>query len=207
MKFIPNTIIFILVVVAMTAFIIRQKNTIDRLKVEKREAIEYAKNDSSVVVWYRNKLNLEVSKVGVLNLSLSNTRQLLETERLNFVKTFDGVNKRLNNLEHASQTTLEAVGNFRMGLKDSTLRVDDSSMTVRKFDNNNGWFHISGYVARDTIIVHPQFNMTMQSVLYWKRKKILGLRIGRKEYFKETTSLNPFVHITRDEFITVGKRK
>lgn len=193
---------------ACVAIISWQKGRIDRLREEREQAITFAATESNTTEFYKNKADRETARAGVLELSLRNTRELIENERLNFVRQFDGVNRRLNNLEQVSHSTAQVVASWKLPLRDTIILNLDSTRTPAKFftytDSLN---HISGIVSGTEIIPRIQITVPLQGAVFWQRKKFLGLRIGRKRWYSDITSTNPNVRITKHEFIKVKKRR
>lgn len=199
-----------------------------RVKSERDQAIQYTKSTQDTLVRRTTKLGQESVRSKSLGLSLNVLQQLREDDRIAWVKQFEGVHKRMNNLEQISSTTAIVSAEFKTGLKDTLITtnrflssVDSSSslgttFLARTFDNKDKWIHITGLIFPDTVIINATAEVVLQSVLYWERKKWpkikvgkkdFGPRWGRKEWFKETTSPNTYITITKDELIQVGSKK
>ncbi len=204
-----QTIVIAVIVFAIAGTTIAwQAERIQELKVEKSQVIEFAKKDSIALVYYKTKAGKEVAKSKQLTLSLDNTQKLIGTERLSWIRQFEGVNHRLNNLEHATRATAVAVANFKIPLGDTTILLPDSTvLRARKFTNNNKWIELTGLVLPDTVSIVPRVTVPIEEVFYWQRKKILFLRIGKKEYFSDITSPNPYVKFIQNEVLRIEKKK
>lgn len=194
-----------------TGVIIFQEKEISNLKTEKQGVIDLAKlGTDSVVTYYKNRLNRETARTSAILLSSRDAADLKNTKDLAFIKQFDALNRRMNNLDQATSTTAKLVANFQIALGDTAIHVyhhgDTSTIKGRKFNNHNKWIELKGVVYPDSIHIDPVVNVPLESVDYWQRNKILFLRIGKKKWFHETTSPNPYVHITKNEVIRIAKR-
>lgn len=187
---------------------------LQQVKTERNQAIEFSNARADSIDHFKNLWGRETARVSVLDLTVRNMRRLQSDERLAWVRQFESVNKRMNNLESATRTVAKAVGEFKIPI-DTTARkdwtwLDDSTWlqpNVRTFDNHNEWIRIRGTITADTVVVLADANVPIESVVLFERKKVLGMRIGRKQWFTETASPNPYVKITESTVIRVGKRK
>jgi hypothetical protein len=197
------------IIIGMSGAMVIAWRQLNKARDERDQAVEFNNIRDDSLQYFRNKAGHEVARAQVSELSASNARAMLEDERLAWIRNFESVNKRLNNIEQASRTTAVAMGNFRIPLRDTMILNIDSFLTkVKTFDNHNEWFRIRGMVLEDTVVTTPIIPVPLQSVLTWQRKrKLLGIRFGRKQWFSETASENPYVKITKHEVIRVGKKK
>ena len=203
--------ICIAAVLVLTGLLAIVQAKYERAVEERSQAIKYslAKDDS--LAYMKTKLGKESARSTVLDLTLRNLQRLQSQERLAWVKQIEGVNKRMNNVEQITSTTARAVATFKIGLKDTTVVIQTDTTEIPKsfhalaFDNKDKWIRIRGYVMPDTLVAMPEVYVPLQSVVYWQRRKFLGLKIGKKDWFKQTTSPNPYVRITSDELIRVSK--
>lgn len=185
-----------------------------RVKKERNQAIEFSNARQDSIEYFKNAWGRETARSAVLDLTIRNARRLQSDERLAWVRQFESVNKRMNNLESATRTVARAVGEFKIPIDTTTQQgwtwLDDSTWlqpNVRTFDNHNEWIHIRGTITADTVVVYADAKVPIESVVVFERKKFLGLRIGRKQWFTESASPNPYVKITESTVIRVGKRK
>lgn len=178
------------------------------LREEKENVILFAKQDSAkLTTYYTNKLGEEVAKTQAIVLTSSDAKDLQNTEKLAFLSEFEGLNKRLNNLDVATRTTARLVAEFKIPLGDTTIIMPDSSrLKARNFDNHNEWIELKGTIFPDSVVIKPVVTVPLVSVDYWQRRKILFFRIGKKDWFHETTSKNPYVHITKNEVTRIKKK-
>lgn len=200
-------IILICIILSLAGGLFVTLRHMEKVKTERDQAIDF-NNIRDSVMYYRNKVGQEVARARVSELSASNALAMLDDERLVWIKNFESINKRMNNLEQASRTIAVAMGKFRIPLRDTTIVTVDGSVKAKTFDNHNEWFRIKGMVLEDTVVTTPIIPVPLQSVITWKRKhKFLGIRFGRRQWFTETSSDNPYVKITLHEVIRVGKKR
>ena len=64
-----------------------------------------------------------------------------------------------------------------------------------------------GWLRKDTVNLKLHATVPIYSVLYWEREKILGLKIGRKNWFSDIMSTNPNVTIKAHSNIQIRKLK
>lgn len=209
---IRNKIIVIqvgVIVLTISALIV-MGNLLGTAIEERDQAVSFtlAKDDT---IQYLTTKNGQISaQTHVQELTIRNMRRLQSDERLSWIRNFEGINKRMSNLESATRTTAVAVANFKIPLGDTTIIMPDSTKVhARTFDNHNEWYRIKGFVAGDTLVTTPEVTVPLESVIYLgkRTKKILFFRVGPREVLSETTSPNPFVKITKSEVIRVTKRK
>ena len=198
-------------------------DTLQRVKTERDQAVEFNNATQDSLRYFKNGWGRETARSAVLDLTLRNAQRLQSDERLAWVRQFESVNKRMNNLESATRTVAQAVGSFTMPLKDTSLilsgwlndstwlalgdTADRAPTPARVFDNTNEWIRVRGIITDDTVTVRVNTKVPIESVVVFERKKVLGLKIGRKQWFQETASPNPYVRITESTVIRVSKRK
>src|SRR5690554_3066904 len=183
---------------------------VENLIIERDQAIQYslAKDDS--IQYLQTKLGQAAAKSKVQDLTINNLRRLQEDKELAWIRQIEGVNRRLNNVEQISSTTAQAVGSFKMGLRDSIIYADEdvskvNPISVSFFSFEDNWANIKGYFADSAYISDLRIDLKLQSVVYWERKhRFLGIRFGKKQWFQQTTTDNPYVTILDDQLIRVG---
>lgn len=192
---------------------------------ERDQAIQYSLSKDDTLEYLTTKLGQVTSRSRVQDLTIRNLERLQADKELRWLKHIEGINKRMNNVEQIMTTTARVVGSFNIPLRDTSISLQDGTglTSGRIFDNKYEWFHLKGIILEDSLLVTPDVPVPLQSVLYWQRElwpkirtkkgtegekdKFIGLRIGKKEWFKQTTSINPYVRITEDKLIRVSKRK
>lgn len=181
---------------------------------ERDQAISFNNARGDSLKHFVNKAGEASVRASVSDLSAANARKMADDERLSWIRKFEAVNKRLNNIEQATRTTAVATANFRIPLRDTiiwkkfNLNKDSTQVLARSFDNHIEWFRIRGFVLSDTVVTDPYVPIELQTVFLWERKrKILGIRFGRKQWFSESASTNPYVEIKKHEVIRIGRKK
>lgn len=194
------------VILAMGATIAVLTASNSNLRIERDQAVQFSNSKDDSLIRFKNKLGEEVVKTSVLNLSLSNTKKLLEDERLSILKHFNGVNKRLNNLEQVSKTE----ASYDKVIDVPILPSVDSS-GFRTFVYRDSLNSVEGWIKPDSVKIKLHADVPIYSVLYWQRRKnkwLLGLRaLAGKEWFDETMSTNPSVTIRQHSTIQIKKRR
>lgn len=182
---------------------------LDNATTDRDQAIDLVKHKDDTVSYYQNKLDRETARSSVIELSARNASRLRDTRELEWLRQFEGVNKRLNNVEQASKVTARVVGNFKIPLGDTTIfNFDNTMVKARKFDNKDKWLRNWGIVLPDTVVSHVTMDVPIESAIFWQRKhKFLGMRFGKKLWTSEAASPNPYAHITENKIIRIGKKK
>jgi hypothetical protein len=165
---------------------------------ERDQAVVFATDTKKEVEVYRNKVGMVVTKSEQLELSLANVERLRDTERLQFLKQFDKLKKDLRNLE--------AAGSF------DWLVEEDSIPMVESFVPCPDSIRVFTYRLKDQyndieakVIDTPRFDIRVpiNYIDYWERKWFLG----RKKWYRETTSPNKLIRLEAQESFVVSKKK
>ena len=165
---------------------------------ERDQAVVFATDTKKEVEVYRNKVGVVVTKSEQLELSLANVERLRDTERLQFLKQFDKLKKDLRNLE--------AAGTF------DWLVEEDSIPMVETFEPCPDSIKVFTYRLKDQyndieakVIDTPRFDIRVpiNYIDYWERKWFLG----KKKWYRETTSPNKLIRLEAQESFVVSKRK
>lgn len=200
-------LVAVLLIAILAGVVVTQEKKIARLHTEREQALAFANTEKSKTVFYINRLGRETAKTELLNLSLHNAKELVTSERMNFIKQFEGINKSLNNLDEISQAQLLVTKDWKLPLRDSMIHTADSTViAVKTFAYKDSLTTITGTISGNEVQPHIEIIVPLHGVIYWQRKKILGLRIGRKKWFSEITSSNPIVKIKSQEIIRISKR-
>lgn len=202
---INRTTITIAILVILLAAIGIQTVRASRYKIkatlaenERDQAVVFATDTKKEVEIYRNKVGVVVTKSEQLELSLANVERLRDTERLQFLKQFDKLKKDLRNLE--------AAGTF------DWLVEEDSIPMVETFVPCPDSIRIFTYRLKDQyndieakVVDTPRFDIRVpiNYVDYWERKWFLG----KKKWYRETTSPNKLIRLEAQETFKVSKRK
>ena len=167
---------------------------------DKETALTFANSKQMETERYVNSFNNAVARTKVMEISLSSVQALRNTERLKYLKEFEGLKKKMKNLGNG--ISINAV----IDSIPFTTVVIPCKDSVRAFHYQliDEWNTISAMVL-DT----PKFEIKVpiRSAVYWQRKhKVLWWRMGNKEWFIETFSPNKLVDITEQELMMVQKR-
>lgn len=176
----------------------RLKDKMEIAERDRDQAITFATNEKKLVESYRNRLGNVVVQVEELNLSLANAVKLRETERLKFLDNFNKLKKDLRNLENA--------GSFDWLVVEDSIPVTSEVLTcpdslrVWTYRLKDEWNDIEAKVI-DT--PRLEIKVPVYYADYWDRKWFLG----RKHYYRETTSPNKLVSIQAQESIRFSRKK
>ena len=200
-------IVTTVLIAILSGVVVMQEKKISQLHTEREQALAFANVEKSGTTFYKNKLGRETAKTQILDLSLRNARELRNSDRLNFINQFEGINNRLNNLVEVSQSNARFIREFKLPLRDTfLLNVDSTLLPAKVFNYSDSLNNISGTIIGKEIKPRIEITVPLQGAMYWQRKKILGLRIGRKKWFSDLTSTNPFVTIKSQEVIRISRR-
>jgi hypothetical protein len=168
----------------------------------------YAKSKDDSVSYYQNKLGQEVAVKQAVELDYKALQTLSNDRHLEYLKQFEGLKSNLKNLTVATNVTAQAVANFQGKLTDTTVTIDSVSHKAWTFLNEDTYTREEGTVIPDLskVITKISMEVPIQGALFWQRKKILFLRIGKKQWRSEFTSPNPHVRLTKTEQLLIQKR-
>ena len=202
---INRTTITIAILVILLAAIGIQTVRASRYKIkatlaenERDQAVVFANDNKKEAEIYLNKVGVLVTKTEQLELSVANAVRLRDTERLQFLKQFDKLKKDLRNLE--------AAGSF------DWLVEEDSIQMVESFVPCPDSIKVFTYRLKDQyndieakVIDTPRFDIRVpiNYIDYWERKWFLG----KKKWYRETTSPNKLIRLVAQESFVVSKRK
>lgn len=196
---------FILLAVLFFGVIGYQLKQISKLKKDRSDLIKFSNTKDDSLKVYTNKLGEKVARIEVLTLSVHNTRELMEDQRLSFLKQFDGLHKRLNNLDQATKTIVEYNKSISIPIFDPPDSVG-KLRGVRMFAFKDSLTSINGIIKPDTVELAFNTTVPIYSVIYWQRNKWLGLRVGKKKWISEVMSTNPNVAIRQHSNIQIRKK-
>jgi hypothetical protein len=200
-------LVSVLLIAILSGVVVMQEKKISQLHTERSQALAFANVEKSNTIFYKNKFGRETAKTQILDLSLRNVRELRNSDRLKFIEQFEGINNRLNNLVEVSQSNARFVREFKLPLRDTfLLNVDSTLLPAKVFSYKDSLNNISGTIIGKEIKPHVEITVPLQGAMYWQRKKVLGLRIGRKKWFSDLTSTNPFVKIRSQEIIRISRK-
>lgn len=167
-------------------------------------------SQETTINWYKNKLGMEVAKVKTLSLSYKNLKDLQESERIKFVRKFEGVKKNLRNVDAIMSANAQSKSTVSIpivsGVADSIFFYDGKIIAFSGLFEHDS---ISGTITKDSVIINRVTNVPLQGVIFWQRGKVLGLYRGwpaKKHWEAQLTSPNPNVRITDFEFIQIRRK-
>lgn len=187
----------LLIAVGLAAFVgfpyYYKQNQLNKDRVD--QVTRYALIDRDSAIIYKNKYEQAVYQVETARLDKQTIKALRE-DLQEITSRFDGVNKRLNNVESLSKVTISAVASLQGTSQDTVLVRDSVAVAAFQFEAFDPHFRVEGVVipTLKKVEVTPTFSANVYAVTYWKRKhKFLGMRFGKKEYRSEITSDNPYL--------------
>ncbi len=159
---------------------------------------------------YKNKKGQEVTKNEVVPLDNNSIKDLVNQGNLQFLKDFEGLKKNYKNLENAFQIQAKSIDSLRVTLIDTSevyidKKGDSIKFVAHNFNYEDKWanFQLKQYSPDSTIFKYDVY-VPLDGVLYWKRVWFLG----KKHYFTEVTSENPYIKINKLLNLKItGKRK
>jgi hypothetical protein len=186
--------------------LLTKKNLV--LSNQNGQLVEYAIRDSSKLEFYKNELGKEVAKASTATLDYRLLQRLSHDSELSWLRQFEGLKKSLKNLEAATSVNTRVIAEFKTTTKDTVVRVDSVDHPAFTFENKTEFITETGTVIPDLkqVITRLDISVPLKGVVYWERKRFLGLKIGKKEWKSEFTSDNPFVKITSVDQILVQRR-
>jgi hypothetical protein len=190
--------------------VIVQEKEISKLKKERSQLIRFDNRNAPAdsVTHYKTKFNHEAAKVKILDVTLRSAQQL---QALAWVKEFEGLHKRINNLESTIRATVKVDRTFSpIVLRDTIIKtINDSSIHAQSFLYLDSMTSLAGTIEGNVIKPKIEMIVPLRGVAYWQRKKFLGLvRMwpAKKEWSSEIISTNPFARITQLEVIKIEKK-
>lgn len=169
---------------------------------EREQAVKFADGLNSTIKQYANKNGELISKTEVLELTLNNAQRLRETERLKFLKQFDGLKRDLRNLEMS--------GSFEWLIDEDSIPSTEITLPCTDSLNVFKYELIDEFnTIRALVVDTPQVDIRVPfyPILLWERsKKFLWWKVGPKQYSLESFSPNKLVKITKQEIVKVQKK-
>ena len=210
------TITVLLLLIGGGITIEMQRRKIAVLHQENEQLVKVASDSGRMARTYINLYGKSISKNNVLDLTLRNARAI-QAQELVFVKQFEGVKKNLKNLEAAFHSQSQVLINLKLKTRDTTIikhhhgdTIKSDSIDAKTLYYQDDYNFVSGLVTSDSTQLYAEISVPIDGVTYWQRKHkfiFKNWRIGKKQYFSEMTSANPWVHITQHEFINIGRKK
>lgn len=199
-------LILIIVVLAIAGSIFFNRWLV--LREQNKQITQYAIQKSMEVEYYKLENGQLVATKDAAILDLKTVKKLSEDKDLQWIEQFEGIKKNLRNLETATQINTETIASMKGNITDTVVVVDSTEHKAFSFDNSDKWMEVKGVVIPDlkTVDTFVKVQVPIEGVMFWKRKKVLGLRIGGKEWSSEFTSPNPYTKITNLNQILIKRR-
>lgn len=178
------------------------QNRLNKDRVQQVTSYALMARDSALV--YKNKYDQAVVQVEAARLDKQTIASLREDLK-EITDRFDGVNKRLNNVESLSKVTIAAIANLEGTATDTVIVRDSIELPAFQFQAFDPHFKVEGIVipSLKKVEVTPSFSANIYAVTYWKRKhRFLGISFGKKEFRSEITSDNPYLKLTDYKVVT-----
>lgn len=195
-------VILVLYAWGATRFAISQKNAKEEAQAERDQAVSIATQQKEQTIHYLNAYNQEVAKVKSTEISLDNVNRLMETKEFNWLKQFESLKKKNRNLEQAASINMSFRGD---SIIKRTIYIPCSdTLKLFRYYIHDEFNHIDAVVL-DTPVFKSRIPIDIVGL--WERKKFIGLRIGRKEWFLEATTQNKLFPIDSLVHYTIRKRR
>lgn len=187
---------------SVTRYALKQKEEKEYAQEERDQAVAIAANKTEETTFYINKYNQEVAKVKSTEISLDNVNRLIESKEFEWLNRFETLKKKYKNLASASSVSVSFKGDSV--IKRTIYVPCADTIKLFRYYIHDEFNHIDAVVL-DTPVF--QFKAPIYIADLWQRKKVLGLRIGRKEYFREATTPNKLITIDSLVHYTIGRRR
>lgn len=197
----------IALVVAALATISVQQYRITKLKGERDR---YKANSETLlqdVDYYQTRDSLNVAKVGVLKLKLSEFEKYRAADA-EMIKTLQAKNRELQSVTNAQ---IETITELRANVRDSIVYLPGDTVTtvLKCVDISDPWFLLKGctttdgefsgtFINRDSILIAETIEYKRFLNFLWKTKKI-------KNRDFRIVSRNPHTKILGFEVVTIEK--
>lgn len=162
---------------------------------------KYAKSKSEDATFYKNALGQQVIKKEVVTLDRKAFNQIHQDFSY-LQQEFSGIKKNLKNIEQITKLTTSVRDTLVLANRD-TLVMNQQAVV---FSYEDEWNYAKGLVFKDTTILDLKIEVPVDLIVLWERKKILGLKIGKKEFTAHATSNNKSAIISGLENINIEKR-
>lgn len=182
------TIILIAVILLMGGGLTWLYTQYTTVKQEKKQAIALVLSTEKSLKTYKNELGATTARIGVLELSVRNAKDLAESERLSFARQFKGVKKNLKNVEAVQK--IEAVYETVVYVDTSVngvITILQDSLNSLRIENDS---------------LYANMKVPLEGALLWNRKWFLG----KRHWTFDVTCRNPYVTITGLEYIRIGRQ-
>lgn len=186
----------------ITQYAFKQKEDKEIAQEERDQAVAVATRQKEETTFYINAYNEQVAKVKSAEITLDNVNRLIDTKDFEWLKRFNTLKKKYQNLESASNINMSFRGD---SIIKRTIYVPCAdTLELFRYHIKDEYNYIDAVVL-DTPIF--ELKAPIYIVSLWERKKILGLRIGKKEYFTEATTSNNLIRVDSIVNFSISRRR
>lgn len=196
----------IIAIILLAAFVLMPMfyNKWRQAEDKTNQVADYATTRDQEITYYKNELKREVAKGNALIMD-RNAFLELKSDFQYLTEEFKGVKKNLKNVEQVTRVTANILDTLNIPLRDSSVVINNNTYASRVFDYDDGYNAVSGIIIGDSASISLDIDVPLDILVTWERKRILGLKIGRKKYLVQGTSKNESVKITSLENIVIRK--
>lgn len=181
----------------------------DSLKKENKSLIDFNEVFQDSLQVTTTKLNTSAAKVKVVSMELETVQKMSEDYRLEFIKQFNSVDKKLKNLEAAAKVNAVNRISIVSPLRDTVFIYKDT-VAGKVFSWSDDYNKVEGTILRDSISIDLESQVPLEGVVAWERdnwkffgKKRKWLPFGKKMSVAELTSPNKSIQITEVRILNV----
>jgi len=197
---------YLLIIAAAALAIITLTNKVFKLREENKRLVNNQVVLLDSMQTYKIADSLNVAKINILELSLSDYKKYREKDA--------ALIKKLKADKLAATTSINTITttNVKTAVKDSIIYEDRTVPidTVKQINYDSEWTSVYGYLANDTInlnIVNREELLIVESIV---KKKFIGIKLpvwlfGYKTKSIDVVSKNPNTEITNLEYIQIYK--
>lgn len=157
--------------------------------------------DSSIVKYWKDKYNNEHAIANALTVS-----SVVKSDYTDSIASLLKIKtKQLQQIAiERTQTNINGglgVDTVEYGIADTNI----AKITSVSFSYKDPWNKVNGTINRDHSkdSIHIHSIDTITSVSYWKRKKFLGIGLGKEQGYVDISNSNPYVEITGDKQLNI----
>lgn len=184
------------------------KKEAHRTQTDLNASLSLMNESAGIIKTYKNKLGEAIAKGSVYEMTISTLNATVRNNKqLEFVKHIPDVKKK----------NLEVAQSFDASFLDESVRLipveipcpDGDSTARRVLKHAYRWEIKDEYNDIAAIVLDtPRFNVRVpiRSVILWERKRFLGFKIGKKQWFQEAFSPNRLIRIDSQLVIRVQRK-
>lgn len=198
-------VLLVLTCLGSFVFITFLQNQNEKLKNENKSLLEYNEISRDSIEYTKTKLNTEAAKVKVVSMELKTLRKVSEDQQLQFIKQFNSVNRRLDNLYAAAKFSATSSISIAAPIRDTLVVLPDfpEGLTKRYFEWRDEYNFLEGVLSKDSANINMICRIPVEGVVIEERDKwrLFGkerkwLPFGKKRIKAELTSPNRSARIT-----------